>query len=188
MLQIVPCHSFIPFSRYGCPICSLTWVGLPYIWQSSFSTQPIPSSHLPNHNRADKCTTKNTVNSTQIRKQMCPCDFNEMEMIKLTINYTLNHRFEPWTEVTSTLQKLRTNVEWWWKSLLLLYDGICLPNNTGLEESESNRINNFALSWGWCEKQEGNGPIHLRWQGLWEIGMWCCMTSITPVNTYTGLD
>ena len=28
-------------------------------------------------------------------------------------------------------------------------------------------------------KQEGNGPLDLRRQGLWEIGMWCSLTSIT---------
>ena len=28
-------------------------------------------------------------------------------------------------------------------------------------------------------QQEGNGPLDLRQQGLWEIGMWCSMTSIT---------
>ena len=30
------------------------------------------------------------------------------------------------------------------------------------------------------QKLEGNGPIDLRRQGQWEIGMWCCMISINP--------
>ena len=33
-------------------------------------------------------------------------------------------------------------------------------------------------------QQEGNGPIDLRRQGPWEIGMWCCMISINPTLNY----
>ena len=35
---------------------------------------------------------------------------------------------------------------------------------------------------GLVSKQEGNDPIDLRRQGQWEIGLWCCMISINPVN------
>ena len=39
-----------------------------------------------------------------------------------------------------------------------------------------------SRGWNRPHEQEGNGPIYLRRQGLWEIGMWCFMTSITLVN------
>ena len=32
-------------------------------------------------------------------------------------------------------------------------------------------------------QQEGNGPLDLRQQGLWKIGMWCSMIAITPVTS-----
>ena len=51
------------------------------------------------------------------------------------------------------------------------------------EESLKRKVTFQTLD---LEKQEGNGPIDLRRQGQWEIGMWCCMISINPTLNYLG--
>ena len=74
--------------------------------------------------------------------------------------FTSLHNFS----VNPKTAKMNSYFQWMWKVLLL--------NSMLLRRSQ--------------KQQEGNGPIDLRRQGQWEIGMWCCMISLNPTLNYLG--